>query len=67
MYRCEICLNNGSYVGKGYTASLRFHNLSRFVTFCFYFSKKYHCMIRLYSGCWWFETVLDGEDIWNDF
>ena len=67
MYRCEICLNDGSYVGCVYSASLRFHNQKRFETFCFYFSKKYHCMIRLFDGNWWYETVKDGKDIWNDF
>lgn len=68
MFRAEICLNNdNSYVSGGYSASLRFHNQKRFETFCFYFSKKYHCMIRLFHGGWWYETVLDGRDIWNDF
>ena len=67
MYRCEICLNDGSYTGYGYSASLRFHNQQRFETFCFYYSRKYLCMIRLFDGNWWYETVKDGKDIWNDF
>ena len=67
MYRCEICLNDGSYVGKGYTASLHFHNKKRFETFCFYYSKVKQCMIRMFDGHWWYETLLNGKDIWNDF
>ena len=67
MYRCEICLNDGSYVGGGYSARLRFRNLKRFQRFCFYYSRKYHCMIRMFVDDWWFETVKDGKDIWNVF
>lgn len=67
MYRCEICLNDGNYVGGGYSVSLLFHSRKRFIRFCFYYSRKYHCMIRMFDGDWWYETVFDGMDMWNDF
>ena len=68
MFRAEICFKNDSrWVSGGYSACLRFHNQKRFETFCFYFSQKYHCMIRLYDGRWWYETFCDGKDSWNDF
>ena len=28
---------------------------------------KYHCMIRMFDGDWWYQTIRDGVDIWNDF
>lgn len=64
----EICL----YIpGKSWNESvvcrLRFNNRKRLLQFCFYYTRKVNCLIRVYWCGQFIESYRNGKEIWNGF
>ena len=62
----EICLNNpGKSWNETVVGRLRFKSRGRLLHFCFYYTRKVDCLIRVYWCGQFIESYRNGKEIWN--